>query len=125
MAKLLADALLIMHFLWVVFMVTGFLLAVVLRSPVLRVVHAVGLFSYLVLAVLGFYCPLTYGEEYFRQAATPGFSYQESFLATWVERIIYVENWGAPLWIFRLSAGLYFIVCLTSFWWLPLRRHRR
>ncbi|MEW6516458.1 MAG: DUF2784 family protein [candidate division FCPU426 bacterium] len=112
-----ADALLVLHFLWVVFMVSGFPLALLLKSRVLRLAHAAGLSSYLLLAACGWYCPLTVAETYFRRLSDPGFSYHGSFLGSWIERLIYVDNWGAPLWIFRLLAGLYLALCLSSWWW--------
>ncbi len=124
MSAFWADGLLAMHFLWVLFMLLGFPLAVLLRSRGLRLVHALGLTSYILLAVLNWYCPLTIGEEFFRGQAAPDFSYQGSFLASWFERLIYVEHWGAPLWIFRVLAGLYLAVSLSSWWWWPARRAR-
>lgn len=112
-----ADSLLILHFLWVVFMLTGFPLALLLKSPGLRLAHALGLASYLLLAVLGWYCPLTVAETHFRRLSDPGFTYHGSFLAFWIERIIYVENWGAPLRLFQALAGAYLALCLSSWWW--------
>ncbi|MBN1596510.1 DUF2784 family protein [candidate division FCPU426 bacterium] len=119
MAQWAADILLYLHFIWVLFMLAGFWLALWWRLAWLRLLHFAGLLLYILLGVLGWYCPLTIGEEYFRQQAVPGFSYQGSFLASWVEKLIYVENWGAPLWLFRLLAGFYLVLCLTSWWWLP------
>jgi hypothetical protein len=112
-----ADSLLVLHFLWVVFMLIGFPLALLLKSPILRLAHSVGLSSYLALALLGWYCPLTVAETYFRRLSQPDFTYPGSFLATWIERIIYVENWGAPLWLFQVLAVWYLTVCLSSWWW--------
>jgi hypothetical protein len=117
MTRFAADALLVLHFAWVLFMVAGFPLAWALRSRALRLVHALGLGSYLALAVLGRLCPLTEWESALRQAADPAFSYHGSFLATWVERVIYVESWGAPLWIFRVLAALYLLGIVSSWWW--------
>ncbi len=121
MPKTLADFLLLLHFLWVVFMLIGFPLALVLRSRALRLVHAAGLASYLLLAAAGWACPLTWGEEALRGLGRPGFSYHGSCLATWAEKIIYVQNWGAPLWIFRVLAVAYLLLILSSFWWWPGR----
>lgn len=119
MAKLMADILMFLHFLWVVFMLVGFPLAIYFKNNRLRLVHILGLTAYIFLAVVDWYCPLTLGEEYFRQMESPGFSYNGSFLAAWVGRLIYVEQWGAPLWIFRVLAGVYLLVCVSSWWWLP------
>ncbi len=112
-----ADGLLVLHFLWVVFMLVGFPLALLLKSPALRLAHSAGLSFYLALAVLGWYCPLTVAETYFRRLSQPDFTYHGSFLASWIERIIYVENWGAPLELFYVLAALYLMLCVSSWWW--------
>lgn len=127
MSALWADGLLALHLFWVLFMLVGFPLALLLHSRTLRLLHTLGLASYLLLAAFNWYCPLTLGEEFFRQQTEPGFSYQGSFLARWIERLIYVESWGAPLWIFRVLAGLYLAASVSSWWWWPARqtRHRR
>ena len=123
MTRLGADILLVMHFLWVVFIITGFPLAWRLRSRVLRAVHLGGLLFYLVLAAVGAFCPLTRLEETLRRAQDPDFSYQGSFLAAWAERIIYVEHWGAPLWLFHVLAAAYLVVILAT--WRRFPRSRR
>lgn len=125
MAPFFADFLLYVHVLWVLFMILGLPLALLLRKPWIRWVHAAGLLSYLGLASLNWWCPLTLGEEYFRQIANPGFSYHGSFLAHWLERIIYVENWGAPLWVFRILAALYLLLVASTWFWLDPKTLRR
>lgn len=122
MARIGADILLGLHFLWVLFMLLGFPLAWFLRSRKIRLGHALGLASYLLLAAVNWFCPLTLGEEALRRLAEPGFTYQGSFLAGWLERLIYVENWGAPLWIFRLLAGIYLVLVVSSWWWWPQQK---
>lgn len=117
---MVADGLLIIHVLWVVFMITGFPLAIILRSAMIRFIHTIGLSSYIILAFFKVACPVTYGEEYFRQLEQPDFTYQGSFLVSLLEKLIYVENWGASLWWFHVAAGIYLFVVLSSWWWLKL-----
>jgi len=118
MHRFAADALLIVHFLWVVFMIVGFPLALLLRSLVLRLAHALGLASYLMLAALEWHCPLTEWEAALRRMEDPAFTYHGSFLATWAERIIYVRNWGGSVQVFRVLAVLYLMLSVSSFgWW--------
>lgn len=112
-----ADALLILHLLWVLFMIVGFPLALILRSPGLRLIHALGLVSYLLLAALNWYCPLTEWETALRRMDDPAFSYHGSFLAAWAEKIIYVQNWGASVRLFQLLAALYLVLIGSSFFW--------
>ena len=119
MTRLLADSLLILHFLWILFMLAGFPLAILLKITWLRILHSLGLGMYLLLAILDWYCPLTIAEEFFRRMEVPDFSYNGSFIGRWIESLIYIESWGAPLWIFRVLAALYLLVCISSWWWLP------
>ncbi len=121
MPRTAADFVLVLHFLWVLFMLVGFPLAWLLRSRGLRLVHALGLAAYLGLAVAGRLCPLTVAEEALRRSGGADFSYSGSFLAAWIQRLIYVETWHAPLWLFQVLAAGYLAVVLSSWWWWPRR----
>jgi hypothetical protein len=125
MARIAAEAVLGLHFLWVLFMLLGFPLALKLKSRGLRLVHGVGLLSYLILGIGSWYCPLTLAEEALRRTAQPGFNYHGSFLFSWLSRLIYVQS--IPLWIFQVLAAAYLAVIVSSwFWWKPgkIRRER-
>ncbi len=95
MLNVLPDILMIIHLLWVVFMVIGLPLGLLLRSPLLRWAHLVGMIITGFYAILGMYCPLTTWEEQLRWQADPGFSYHGSFLAEHLSPILYpqIEPW--------------------------------
>ena len=90
-----ADLLMIIHFLWVLFMVIGLPLGLWLRSPTLRWVHFGGMMATALLAATGMYCPLTVWEEAMRGQTDPGFTYGGSFLARNLSPILYpqIESW--------------------------------
>lgn len=105
----LADGLMVIHFLWVLFMVWGIVRTIdaavavmVCRHPPLRArrflerwlfrtVHLAGILFTGILAILGKYCPLTIWEYQLRRGGRPFAEPPESFLLVWVERLLYPE----------------------------------
>ena len=62
----LAILTLLLHFLWILFIVFGFIFA--LKGSKLAFVHLGGLFFSLVINLFGWYCPLTYLENFLYHA---------------------------------------------------------
>jgi len=95
MEPVLADILMLLHFLWAAFMVIGLPLGLWLRSPTLRWIHFGGMVITAAFAVAGAYCPLTIWEESLRWEADPGFTYEGGFLAHHLSSILYpqIEPW--------------------------------
>lgn len=87
--KVLADITVFVHFLWVAFIVFGVFWG--MRSRAVRVVHLLGLGLAVFLNLMGWYCPLTYLEIWLRQRQAPGAGYPGSFIAHYMEELIYVE----------------------------------
>lgn len=97
--KILADVIVIIHFLWILFMLLGFLLilySILSRNKKLlflrlfRVVHLCGIFYVASLAILDKYCPLTLLETHLREKA--GYRiYQGSFIIHYIEKLVYPE----------------------------------
>ncbi len=87
--RLVADALLLAHFSWIIFLILGLPLGLYFKLPRLRILHAMGLILALVLQFNHLLCPLTIWEEYFRSSQYPGFSYRGSFIITYVEKLVY------------------------------------
>jgi hypothetical protein len=92
---MMADLLMIIHFLWAVFMVIGLPLGLLLRSPALRWAHFIGMAVTAFFAATGMYCPLTTWEEMLRLKSDPGFTYGGSFLARVLSTVLYpeIEPW--------------------------------
>ncbi len=95
-----ADALLVLHFAIVVFVVGGLILTWIgaalgwrwVRNPWFRYAH-LGAIAFVALeALIGMVCPLTAWEDALRGGARP-----ESFIGRWVQRLLYYR---APDWIF-------------------------
>jgi len=114
----MAEFLLMLHLLFILYMVIGFPIGLITNHTLFRWVHAGCLAGVTLLMVLGLPCPLTALEEIYS-----GNTYEGSFLATWLNRIIYLE-WFDPGKVFIMDlvfAGLVF----SSFLWRPLSKKNR
>jgi amino acid transporter len=105
--KIMADGIIILHFLWIIFMLAGFVLTVygviclyvVRRSAerwnrffdrwVFRTIHLCGMLLVACLPLLGEYCPLTLWEYALRDRYDPQTAYTGLFIANWLEKLIY------------------------------------
>jgi hypothetical protein len=99
-------------------MVIGFPVALITNHRWFRLTHAGVLAFITLLMILRIPCPLTVLEE-----SSAGESYQGSFLATWLNRLIYVD-WFTPQSIFIIDM-IFAALVFSSFWWWPLKRKPR
>ena len=106
---------LILHFAVILFVVIGFPVALITNHRWFRLIHAGVLAFITLLMILQIPCPLTVFEE-----ASTGESYEGSFLATWLNRIIYVE-WFTPQSVFIIDM-IFAVLVFSSFWWWPLKK---
>jgi len=122
----LADLTLLLHFAFVLFVVVGEVLIVL--GNLLRW-HWVNLFWFRALHLasialvtssswLGARCPLTTLESWLRMRGG-GTTYDVSFIAFWVQRLLYYQ---APDWIFTLLYTLFALLVAWSWWRYPPRR---
>ncbi|MBM4221664.1 MAG: DUF2784 domain-containing protein [Gammaproteobacteria bacterium] len=119
----LADAVLLLHFGVVIFVVGG-LLAIVAGNLAqwgwvnrrwFRRAH-LGAIGFVVLqSWLGATCPLTVLENRLR-AQSGGSTYETSFIEFWVARLLYYE---APAWVFASVYTLFGLAVLVAWWYWP------
>jgi hypothetical protein len=102
-AALVADAILVVHALFVLFVVGGFALILAggrrwswVRNRAFRALHLAAIGFVAIEALLGFTCPLTIWEDWLR-AAGPG---ERSFVGRWVARLLYYDF---PEWVFAIA----------------------
>ncbi len=125
MHQSLADAVLLLHFGVVIFVVGG-LLAIVagnlaqwgwVNQPSFRWAH-LGAIGFVVLqSWLGATCPLTVLENRLRVQAG-GSTYATSFIEYWVSRLMY---YAAPAWVFASVYTLFSVAVLAAWWYWPPR----
>ena len=120
--KVAADALLVLHFAIVAFIVGGLVLVWVgvaagwawVRNPWFRYAHLGAIVFVAAEAVLGYACPLTIWEDMLRGGVRP-----ESFIGRWVYRLLYYR---APEWVFTMAYGLWAAATVVTLILLPPRK---
>jgi len=104
---LLADAILIVHFAFVVFVVVGFILILIgllarwswVHNRIFRIAHLAAIAVVVVQAWFGQLCPLTIWENQLRQLAGQS-GYTESFIEYWLHKVLFYQ--AAP-WVFTAA----------------------
>lgn len=119
---LAADALLVLHFAIVVFIVGGLILVWIgavtgwawIRNPWFRYAHLGAIVFVAGEAVLGYACPLTIWEDVLRGGVRP-----ESFIGRWVYRLLYYR---APEWVFTTAYAVWAAATVVTLILLPPRK---
>jgi hypothetical protein len=97
--KILADIVVLIHFLWILFLLFGAFPGI--RYRAIKILHISGLVFAFVIQVFGWYCPLTHLEVWLRAKHDPLLAYTGSFIIHYVEGLIYL---GISAWlIFSLT----------------------
>jgi hypothetical protein len=127
--RVLADAILVMHFAFVAFVVVGFVLILLgllrgwawVRDRRFRLAHLAAIGIVIMQAWLGRICPLTIWENELRRLAGQA-PYVETFVQHWLHRWMFYDT--AP-WVFTaIYTAFGALVALA--WWLgdpPRDRH--
>src|ERR1700754_1670015 len=124
--RLFADAVLLLHFGIVVFVVGGLVLVVAgnmlgwswVNRLWFRLTHVLAIGVVVAQAWLGQVCPLTTLESWLRLRA--GYRpYSKSFIEHWVQQLLYYE---APVWVFALAYTVFGLLVLATWWYFPPRR---
>ena len=97
--KIFADAIIVVHFLYILFMLLGFLLtgyALFFRQKffdwwLFRLLHLLGIFYVVSLSILGRYCPLTILENELRLRYEAYSVYSGSFIVHYLEKLVYPD----------------------------------
>lgn len=118
---LAADALLVAHALFVVFVVLGLILIFAgkflswhwVRNPWFRVIHLLGISVVVLQSWFGVTCPLTIWEMQLRSNAGMT-AYEGSFITHWINEFLYYQ---APPWVFVLCYTVFGGLVLSS-WFL-------
>ena len=126
---LLADGVLALHFALVAFVVGGLVLIFAgnlrgwrwVNGWWFRVAHLIAIGVVVAQAWLGATCPLTTLEMWLRAQAGMA-TYRESFIAHWLQQLIYYE---APLWVFTVVYTLFGLLVAAAWWRFPPIRRRR
>lgn len=124
--RLLANLVLLVHVLFVGFVVMGLLATILggiakwnwVRNRWYRLAHLLAIAIVVGEAWLGIVCPLTKLELLLRPTSHTG--YPRGFIAYWLHRLIFFD---APTWVFTLGYTLFFLIVLATFVFVPVRWH--
>ena len=102
--RLLGDAVITLHFLWILFILLGLFIG--MKYGRLIWVHLGGLLFTLILNIGGWFCPLTYLENHLYSLYNPQLAYAGSFIGQYLQKLIYLDVDEAYL---RIAA----IICVA------------
>lgn len=117
--KILADAIVVTHFLWILFMLSGFVLTLTgffwkgfFDRWLFRTLHLLGIAYVSLLAIMGKYCPLTLWENTLRARYDPALTYPGSFMIHYAEKLVYPDI--NPL-VIRIPTTFIAVVTIVAF----------
>jgi hypothetical protein len=127
---LLADLIVLVHLLYVSFVIGGQVLIVIgalrrwgwIRDPVFRICHTAAIVLVAVNALAGVLCPLTEWENALRRRAGQSADNDISFVARLVHEAIYYE---APQWVFTSAYVVFALLVIGTLVLVPPRWKRR
>lgn len=125
MSSLLADSVLFVHFLFVVFVVGG--LAAIcagaaagwrwVRNWWFRIAHLAAIALVAAEALVGMVCPLTVWEDALRNRTA-----DTGFIQRWLHRILF---YNFPEWVFTTTYVLFALFVALAFWLVPPLRTKQ
>ena len=127
--QLLADAVLLLHFAVVLYVIGG-LVAIYagnvcnwkwVNNIWFRIAHVLAIGFVVVQSWLGEVCPLTILESWLRHRAGQA-SYNSSFIEDWVQRILFYQ---APSWVFTITYTVFGSLVLIAWWYFPPVKGKR
>jgi hypothetical protein len=99
-SKILADSVVLIHFLWIIFLFFGALWGV--KNRLVKIFHIVGLAFAFLIQIVDWYCPLTHFEVWLRSKHDFALTYTGSFIIYYVEKIVYIEISRTLIFFFTL-----------------------
>jgi len=115
--KILADIVVLTHFLWIVFLFLGAFWGI--KNKAVKIFHLSGLAFAFIIQIFDWYCPLTHLEVWLRSKHSPSLTYTGSFIIHYVEKIVYIEFSRFVVLILTL------LLCGLNAWFYLGRRRSR
>ena len=122
--SLLADAVLLIHFAFVLFVTGGLVLIWIgaaagwqwVRNFWFRVAHLAAIAFVALESLAGVWCPLTVWEDALRGATS-----EKSFVARWVHRLMFFQ---LPEWVFTVAYVLFGLIVTLTMALIPPQKRR-
>ena len=120
---LAADGLLIIHALFIAFVVLGLIFIIIgfirewrwIRNPWFRFIHLSAIGIVVIQAWLNVVCPLTIWENNLREKAGD-VTYAGSFIRHWLHKLIFYQ---AEAWVFTLSYSVFAALVVLAWYLAP------
>lgn len=120
--KIGAEIVLVVHFLFVVFVILSLFAIIIgkfrnwrwVRNRWFRIAHLSAIGIVVLQAWFGLICPLTTLEKHFRLKAGE-VVYEESFMEHWLGMLLYYD---LPPWIFLITYSVFGSLVLISWFWV-------
>ena len=122
---LIADVILLIHFLFVAFVVLGLLLILIgkffswswIRNPWFRWAHLLAIGVVVIQSWFSVICFLTKWEMTFREKAGD-VTYAGTFISYWLQELLYYQ---APMWVFAVCYSVFGLLVILSWFWIRPR----
>ena len=112
--KVLADMVVLIHFIWILFLFFGAFWGV--KNRAVKIFHISGLaFAFIIQSFDGS-CPLTHFEVWLRAQHHPNLTYAGSFIIHYIEKLVYIELSRSLILIFTI------FLCGVNGWFYLKRR---
>ncbi len=115
--KTIADIVVVLHFIWIIFMLFGFFLTIYgfFRKKIFdwwlfRTLHLLGILFVGILTTLRRFCPLTILENISRIKYDPESTYPGSFIVHYIENLVYPDVNQTLLRIGTVLAAVFILV---------------
>jgi len=117
-----ADIVIVIHFLWIAFVILGFPVFFWLNSARWRLIHLAAVIWMVLMQLTRSICPLTHLEAWLKSEGQGTDVYSGKFIIETLERLIYVDN--VTLEKITCATGVYLTLIVLSFWFRPIARRR-
>ncbi|MCU0553892.1 MAG: DUF2784 domain-containing protein [Syntrophales bacterium] len=113
-----ADIVIVIHVLWIAFVILGFPVCLWVNSTRWRLIHLAAVIWMILMQITHSICPLTYLEAWLKSEGRETEVYSGKFIIETIERLIYVDT--VTLEKITWATGAYLVLILLSFWFRPL-----
>lgn len=121
--QIAADIVILIHFLWIAFVILGFPVFLWLNSARWRLIHLAAVIWMVLMQITRSICPLTHLEAWLKSEGQGAEVYSGKFIIETLERIIYVDN--VTLEKITYATGIYLMLIVLSFWFRPIAKKQR
>ena len=118
-----ADIVIVIHFLWIAFVILGFPVFLWLNSARWRLIHLAAVIWMVLMQLTRSICPLTHLEAWLKSEGQGAEVYSGKFIIETLERLIYVDN--VTLEKITCATGVYLTLIVLSFWFRPIGKKKR